>query len=108
MALALAFFLPMLALAIDQGLTVALVQWVCATGATKTLIIVPGMSLLLILTGTALGGTVVVSLHGANPEGGQPRDPRYFVALMAIALNVLVALLIVTAIVPRQMLSPCE
>jgi hypothetical protein len=108
MAVALALLLPVLALVVDQGLTFVLVKWVCASGTLKTFAVLPVMSLLMTGTGAVLGGTVALSLRAANTSGGRPRDSRYLLATMAVALNVLVALLILTAVLPRQLLSPCE
>jgi len=100
MALAIAFTLAPLALALDQGLTYVLVKWVCATGATRVLVLIPVMTLGMTVTGAVVGWSAMLAQR--------TRGPRYLVALLAVSLNVLFGLLILTAIAPRQLLSPCE
>jgi hypothetical protein len=108
MALAVALLFGPLALAFDQGLSYVLVKWACATGTTSVFggiaLIAVGMT----AAGALSGWSLVLSLRAADGRGGTPRDPRYFMAIVGIALNALVALLIITAVVPRQLLSPCE
>jgi hypothetical protein len=40
--------------------------------------------------------------------GGGVNDRNYFIAVLAVALNVLIGLLIVASAIPQFLLSPCE
>ena len=108
MALAAALFLGPLALALDQGLTYVLVKWTCAAGTANVLSGIALVAVAITVTGALCGGATVLSLQGRYGRGEAARDPRYFLAVVGIVLNVLVALLIMTALAPRQLLSPCE
>ena len=108
MALAAAFLLAPLAWAFDQGASYALVKWVCVTGAKDVLTGIAVIALCMTGAGAVCGGTMMLALRGAAPDGGRPRDPRYFLAVVAVAFNAIIALLIVVATMPRYVLSPCE
>jgi hypothetical protein len=108
MALAAAFFLAPLALAFDQGMTYALVKWACATGSGNVLTGIAVIGVAMTAAGAMSGWATLFALRGADPNGGRRRDPRYFMAVVSIGLNALVALLILTAVIPRGVLSPCE
>lgn len=107
MALAAALLLGPLAWALDQGASYALVKWVCASGAKNLLTALGVVALGMTVAGLLCGWSTVAALRG-NPEGGQARDPRYFMGVVAIALNALIALLIIVASMPRYILNPCE
>ena len=108
MALAAALLLGPLAWAFDQGASYALVKWVCATGSKDVLTGIAVIALSMTGAGAVCGGTLLIGLRGAAPDGGHAQDPRYFLAVVAVAFNALIALLIVTATMPRYVLSPCE
>ena len=108
MALAATLLLGPMALVLDQGLTYVLVKWVCATGATHVFGGIALIAVAMTAAGALCGWSLVLSLRAANGRGGWSRDPHYFMAIVGIALNMLIALLIITATIPRQMLSPCE
>jgi hypothetical protein len=104
-----AFFAAPLAWAIDQGVGYAVMKPVCAGQARP---------LLLLLSAACLGVTAIAGayalrvgrrLHAtAAEDGGRHRDRDYFLAILAVALNALVALLVVTAAIPQLVVSPCE
>ena len=95
-----AFLLAPAAWVFDQGLSYPLVKWACATGRADVLTAIAVIALSLTGSGLVLG---VAAL-----KGGAPRPSGRFVAILGIGFNVLVALLIVTALIPRYVLSPCE
>jgi hypothetical protein len=108
MALAAALLLAPLAWAFDQAASYALVKWVCATGAKDALTGIAVIALCMTAAGGVCGGTMMLGLRGAAPDGGRRDDPRYFLAVVAVAFNAIIALLIITATMPRYVLSPCE
>ena len=108
MALGAALLLAPLAWVFDQGGSYALVKWVCATGSKDVLTAIAVIALCMTGAGAVCGGTVLFGLQGAAPDGARPRDPRYFLAVVAVAFNAIIALLIITATMPRYVLSPCE
>jgi hypothetical protein len=102
------FFLAPLAWAFDQSLSYALVKWVCATGHKNVLTVISLAALAMTGAGGRLGWVQLQRLRDAREDGGRQPDRSYFLAVVAIGFNVLIALLIVTAAVPRFILSPCE
>jgi hypothetical protein len=44
----------------------------------------------------------------ARDEGGRVIDRSYFVAIVAVGMDTLIAILIVTSVIPQFLLSPCE
>ena len=104
-----AFFAAPLAWAIDQGVGYAVMKPVCAGGARPLLLLLSAACLGL----TAIGGGYALRVARrlratAAEDGGRHRDRDYFLAIVAVALNALVALLVVTAAIPQLLVSPCE
>jgi hypothetical protein len=94
--------------ALDQLISYALVKPVCFADATFALTAVNGAALLLAIAGALVGRHCLRRAHGAVDAGGRMVDRSYFMAVIGIGFNVLVALLIVLATVPHFLLSPCE
>ena len=94
--------------ALDQLISYSLVKPVCAAGNKNLLTMISLAALLLVVAGTWAGAYCVRRLPNAELEGGRRTDRSYFMALVGIALNALIAILILTAAVPRFVLSPCE
>jgi hypothetical protein len=46
--------------------------------------------------------------EGVTDDGARIIDRSYFVAIVAIGMNSLIAILIVTSVIPQFLLSPCE
>jgi hypothetical protein len=97
-----------LAWIVDQGLGYPLVKWVCATGNTYVLPGIGVVALGITVGGGWLGWSSFVRLRGASEDGGRKDDRSYFLALVAIGFNVLIAVLVLTAGIPPFVLGPCE
>jgi hypothetical protein len=103
-----AFFMAPAAWFLDQGLSYALMKWVCATGYTTVLTAISAATLAMALGGGWLGWSLLGRARGGRDDGGAQVDRSQFMAMVAVAFNLLVALLIVTAGASRYILSPCE
>jgi hypothetical protein len=77
-------------------------------GNKNLLTLISAAALLLVIAGGLTGWHCLKRLHGANDEGGRRIDRSHFMAVVGIGLNVLIGILILTAAVPRFVLSPCE
>ena len=107
--LAAAFLAGPLAWSINQGLGYAVIKPVCADRATYVLWLIALGTFALAATGV-LGGWHCLRAAGAGAveDGGRAVDRSYFLAGLAIAFNGLIALLILTSVIPQFLLSPCE
>jgi hypothetical protein len=86
----------------------ALVKWACSRQQPFVLLAVAMVALALTTAGAWLGWTCLAKLRGtANEEGGRVIDRSYFMAVVAIGLDALLALWMVTTMI-HLMLSPCE
>jgi hypothetical protein len=105
----LAFFLAPLAWTLDEGLSYVLVKPVCGGGyPAPVLLIVSLVAFAISGTGAWLGWTSLIRLQHAHGDGGTAIDRSYFMAMLALGFNVLIALLVLNAAIPRLVLSPCE
>jgi len=86
----------------------ALVKPVCASGAKNLLTLVAVAALAMVITGGWLARSCLARLREATEEGPRTIDRSYFMAMGAVALNVLIGLLIITFAIHRFILSPCE
>jgi len=93
---------------LDQGISYALVKPVCFAGAPLTLTAISGAALALVIAGALVGRGCLKRAAGAMDDGGRHVDRSYFLAMIGIGFNLLVALLIVLFTVPHFILSPCE
>ena len=94
--------------AMNQLVGYALVKPVCASDSRLTLIAVAAAALAMTVAGTLIAWSCLARLRGAHEEGGREEDRSHFLAVAGLSLNLLIALLIVTAAVPVFLLSPCE
>lgn len=61
------------------------------------------------MAGAWIGWRWLRVLHAqASEDGGGVPDRSYFLAIIAVALNGLIAVLIATSAIPQFLLSPCE
>jgi hypothetical protein len=92
--------------AIYQLVAYALVKPVCTGGTPLLLVAIAAGALLPVAGGTAVAWSVLAQAQQQTFLDGA-RQTR-FLATAALSLNMLTALLIVLAIVPAFILSPCE
>jgi hypothetical protein len=103
-----AMLLPMAAWGIDQLTGYALVKPVCASGHKNILTLIGAGTLAMTIAGIWIGWSCLSQLGDGTEDGGRRIDRSYFMAMVAIGFNIIIALLIVTAAVPRFVLNPCE
>ena len=94
--------------ALDELISYAVVKPVCFADAKFTLTAISAAALVLVLAGAFTARACLARLQGASDDGPRRVDRSYFMALVAVAFNLLVALLIVFATIPHFVLSPCE
>jgi hypothetical protein len=102
------FLAAPVAWALDELISYALVKPACFADAPYTLTAVNGAALALVIGGALIGRACLNRTQGALDDGGRQVDRSYFIAIVAIAFNALVGLLIVFATIPHFVLSPCE
>lgn len=94
---------------LDMQISYSMVKWACEHDRREVLLALPIGSLTLIGVGGWLCWSAWTRLRGeAHESGGRPIDRSYLLALSGLALNALFGLLILTSLVPRYFLSPCE
>lgn len=109
MRLMAGFLLAPLAWFLDLQVSYAMVKWACDEHQRQLLMLVPLGSLALVGLGGWMSWSCWTTLRGdAQPAGGRIEDRSYFLALAGLASNAVFALLILTSLVPRYVLSPCE
>ena len=105
----LAMFAGPAAWAFNQGVGYAVMKAVCASGNPYVLWTMAIVSLALAVAGGWIGWWWLAQFRSnAVDDGGTGADRSYFMAVLAIALNVLIGVLIVTSLIPQFLLSPCE
>ena len=93
---------------INQGLGYAGVKPSCFGGSDMPLLVISIVALGMTAAGGWLAWWCFQRVRHATEDGGRVVDRSYFMALVALGFNLLIALLIVTAAVPIFVLSPCE
>lgn len=96
------------AVALDEVIAYAAVKPVCAADAKYVLTAINAAALALVVIGGLTGRACLLKAQGATDDGPRHVDRSYFMALVAIAMNILAALVIVFATIPHFVLSPCE
>jgi hypothetical protein len=87
----------------------ALVKWACSREQAFVLTVVAAVTFAAAIAGAALGWSCFGEVRSeADEQGGRVIDRSYFMALVAIGLNLLLALLIATSAVHQFIVSPCE
>ena len=108
MLLWFSFLAAPMAWALAEVISYALMKPVCFGDATFALTAINGAAFALVIAGALVGRACLAKAQGASDDGGRDVDRSYFMALVAIAFNALVGLLIVFATIPHFVLSPCE
>jgi hypothetical protein len=87
----------------------ALVKWACSRQQTFVLPLVAACTFALALGGAWLGWSCLTKVRDkADEQGGRMIDRSYFLAVLAVGLNLMLALLIATSAYHPLFLSPCE
>jgi hypothetical protein len=94
--------------ALDLLISYALIKPACAQGNANLLTLVSAGAFVMVVCGGWLAWSCLVRLREATEEGDRTIDRSYFMAIGALALNALMGILIVTFVVNRFVLSPCE
>ena len=98
-----------LAFALNLQVGYALVKWACDREQTFVLPLVAACTFGLAAAGAWVGWLCLLKVRDrADEQGGRIIDRSYFLALVAIGLNLLLALLIATSAYHPVFLSPCE
>ena len=94
--------------ALNQLAGYALVKPVCRADAVGTLVILAAAALLITVAGAAVAWSHALKLRHADPKGARIEDRSLMLAVSGLALNALLALLIITSASAPAFLSPCE
>jgi hypothetical protein len=94
-------------LALNIGLGYALVKWVCSGGHAAVLFGVWAAALVMSVAGLVLGWRLMGRARNAREDGGSAVDRSYFGAKVAVGLNVLAVLLLVTSGSAQLMVDSC-
>jgi hypothetical protein len=104
-----AFFAGPAAWIVYQGLGYVAVKPVCAGASSSVLWLITATALAIVGAGASTAWRYISRLRtAASPDGGSVADRSHFLAVVAMAFNGLIALLIVAAAIPQFVLSPCE
>lgn len=103
------FLLAPFAWLLDLQVSYALVKWACANDQRPLLLLIPVGSLGLVAVATWMSASSWTRLRAeAREDGERVEDRSYFIALAGMAMSAVFALLILTSLIPRYVLSPCE
>jgi hypothetical protein len=94
--------------ALNQLAGYALVKPVCRADAVGTLVILAAVAMLFTAAGAAVAWSHALKLRHADLKGERPEDRSLMLAVSGVALNALLALLIITSASAPVFLSPCE
>ena len=105
----MAFFAGPLAWIVNQGVGYAVMKPVCRGADVPVLWLIGAFAFILASVGAWTGARCLLLLRDkATDVGSHVIDRSYFVAIVAVGMDVLIALLIVTSVIPQFLLSPCE
>jgi hypothetical protein len=94
---------------LDMQISYAMVKWACEHDRRELLLLMPLGSLMLVGVAAAMSWSTLKRVKAnAVEDGGHTEDRSYFLAIAGIGMSALFALLILTSVVPRYVLSPCE
>ena len=104
-----AFFAGPFAWAFNQGAGYAVMKPVCAADTPYVLWLIAAVSFAIVAVATGAGWSWLRMLHErATEDGGNAPDRSYFLAILTIALNGLIGVLVIASAIPQFLLSPCE
>jgi hypothetical protein len=94
---------------LEMQISYSMLKWACEHDRRGVILLMPVGSLGLVGIAGAMAWSCWARLRGqATDDGGRKEDRSYFLALAGLAMSALFALLILSAIAPRILLSPCE
>ena len=96
------------AVLMNQVLAYWLVKPACSAGDGPALIFVHAAELILVALGGWVAWTSLSRLRGTDEEAAVPEARSYFMAVVSLALNLLIATFVLTAAAAPILLSPCE
>ncbi len=102
------FFAGPAAWTLNQGIGYAVMKPVCRSADVSVLWLIGAFTFALACLGAWTAMRCLLMLREATDDGARIIDRSYFVAIVAIGMNSLVAILIVTSVIPQFLLSPCE
>jgi hypothetical protein len=94
--------------AFNQLAGYALVKPVCRTDAVGMLVMLAVAALLITVAGAAVAWSHALRLRHADLKGAGTEDRSLMLAVSGVALNILLAVLILTSASAPAFLSPCE
>jgi hypothetical protein len=98
-----------LAFGLNLQVGYALVKWACSRDQEFLLMLVALVTFAGTLGGAYLGWSCLMKVRdAASEEGGSIIDRSYFMAVVALGLNLLLGLLILNSAYAVFLLSPCE
>ena len=107
MLLAGGFLLAPLAWLLDVQISYSSVKWSCEHDTKLVLLLMPLGSLAIIAVATWMSWSCLKKLRSSRRD--DPIAERStFLAISGLAMNAIFALLIVSSLAPRLLLSPCE
>jgi hypothetical protein len=105
----MSFFAGPTAWILNQGIGYAVMKPVCNRADVVVLWLIGAMTFVLACVGAWVAARCFLLLRDkATDEGGRVFDRSYFLAIVAIGMDSLIAILIVTSVIPQFLLSPCE
>jgi hypothetical protein len=94
--------------ALNQLIAYSLVKPACTASSGPALTLIHAGALVIVGLGAWTAWSSLARLRGTDEEAALPEARSYFMAVIALALNLLIATLILTAAVAPVILSPCE
>ena len=101
------FFAAPFAWTFNQGLAYAVMKPVCAAAAGYALPVIAVAALGFVAIGALVATRYLLARHATARVDGA-RDRSYFVAVLAVAFNALIGLLIIDSMIAQVFLSPCD
>jgi hypothetical protein len=101
--------LPPFAWLLDMQVSYSMTKWACENSRRDVLIALPAGSLTLVALAAWMAWYCWIHLRErAHEEGPGVLDRSYLLALAGLTLSALFGLVILTSVVSRVVLSPCE
>ena len=97
-----------IAWALDLTTSYALVKWVCRWQNHVILQLITNASLVVVIAGAVISWTALShTANDAPTDGGRPRQPARFMAIVGLTSSALFGLQILAGAIPHWMLDVC-